>query len=368
MRLVAAALAVVACHHVSAQEPSPCQTLTTQEGFDLAQYIQARWYSQQQRPSPFQPAELNYCTTADYFDIDPTDFGYMDDYSIGVFNTAQDAQGNIFTSDDEAQVGPDPGPLCGLQDMPDTDPAKLQVGNCFGGPQGPYWVLEYDEAAGYAIISGGQPTIPTTDGLCTYPSPFNGLWIFTRDPSRDEALIAEATAKIIAQGIDPSTMLPVNQEGCEYPPVPTPPPEPTSPPSSSVTLTPANFDGCMAVNGAGVQDDNFLLANCDPSDARQQFLFESSLIRLALDDTMCVQAGRKNPDLSHGHKLRVFPCDASKPQQLFSWVPPDGALTLVEYSGLTVVFQGTTANIGIDRIIVGDLSRVGARKNWEIFS
>ena len=151
-----------------------CQNVTTQEGFDIETYISARWYSQQQRPSPFQPATLNYCTTADYTEIRTGGTtvpaaDYNEAYTIRVFNTAQDANGTVYTSDDEAQVGPDPGPLCGLQEFPETDPAKLAVGNCFDDPSrpfgsGPYWVVAYNETGGFALIAGGQPDVPTEDG------------------------------------------------------------------------------------------------------------------------------------------------------------------------------------------------------------
>ena len=45
---------------------------------------------------------------------------------------------------------------------------------------GPYWELAYDENEGYALVSGGQPTEETTDGLCVPGDGINnsGLWIF----------------------------------------------------------------------------------------------------------------------------------------------------------------------------------------------
>ena len=353
-----------------------CQTVTTQQGFDLDTYISAIWYSQQQRPTPFQPATLNYCTTAEYTELDGSQTGFDEAYTIKVFNTAQDIDGNVVTSDDEAQVGPDPGPLCGLQEMPDTDPAKLLVGNCFVSPTqpfgaGPYWVLEYDEAAGYALISGGQPDIPTENGLCTYSSPFSGLWIFTRDFERNDTLIDEVRAMAVAQGIDPSIMLDVSQEDCVYPgaPVPTPPTA-TPPVPTAVTLTPKMYEGCMKVNGNGEDDDDFLLATCDASDPRQHFILDGNLIKIALDETKCAQAGRLNPQPSHGNLLRVFLCDSGNPQQEFTWDAPSGALTLVKFPNLAVVFQGVNANVNKDRIIVGDLGKraVETRKDWVILN
>jgi hypothetical protein len=38
---------------------------------------------------------------------------------------------------------------------------------------GPYWVLAYSESEGYAIVSGGNPTIPTENGLCKTGSGVN---------------------------------------------------------------------------------------------------------------------------------------------------------------------------------------------------
>jgi len=245
VKLLLLPLALLA-HQVLGQ----CQNVTTQEGFDLETYISARWFSQQQRPSPFQPATLNYCTTADYTEIN-------EGYTIQVFNTAQDANGTVYTSDDEAQVGPDPGPLCGLQEFPDLDPAKLLVGNCLDDPSqpfrsGPYWVVAYNETGGFALISGGQPDVPTEDGLCTFSSPFSGLWIFTRDSERNEVIIEEMRAVAVANGIDPSSMLNVNQENCTYPEAPTPLPMGSPPTVSPPTMSPPSTSGSsFIVIGAG---------------------------------------------------------------------------------------------------------------------
>lgn len=104
---------------------------------------------------------------------------------------------------------------CAVLDDPRNRPAELKVGPCFlpqvsppqfpthsfhhctvsrgpfpGGPKltppnrlstelkhqmfyGPYWVLAYSESEGYAIVSGGNPTIPTENGLCKTGSGVN---------------------------------------------------------------------------------------------------------------------------------------------------------------------------------------------------
>lgn len=45
--------------------------------------------------------------------------------------------------------------------------------NCEQMFYGPYWVLAYSESEGYAIVSGGNPTIPTENGLCKTGSGVN---------------------------------------------------------------------------------------------------------------------------------------------------------------------------------------------------
>jgi len=148
-------------------------------------------------------------------------------------------------------------------------------------------------------------------------------------------------------------------------------PEPTlAPPSHAVTLTPKNYNGCMKVNGNGEDDDEFMLASCDALDPLQQFIFDGYQVKLALDKSKCIQAGRVNAQPSHGIFMRVFPCETSKVQQQFTWDGPNGALTLVQFPTLAIVFQGVEANVNEDRIIIGDLTKggVAARKDWVILN
>lgn len=134
-----------------------------------------------------------------------------------------------------------------------------------------------------------------------------------------------------------------------------------------VMVTPKNYDGCMQVNGDGEDEDDFILVTCDTTDLRQQFVLEGNLMKLALDPFKCAQAGRLNSEPSHGHFLRVFPCDATNVQQKFSW--NDDAILLMEFEWLAVVFQGVKPDVNSDRIIVGDLRKPGIleRKDWIIY-
>ena len=81
--------------------------------------------------------------------------------------------------------------------IPDVDvKSKLKVGPKFvpRALYGDYWIVAYEEEEGWAIISGGQPTIFVSDGLCTTESANNvrnqgGLWLFTREKGVSEELI-----------------------------------------------------------------------------------------------------------------------------------------------------------------------------------
>ena len=185
---------------------SKCAPVTTQENFSLTSYINGPWYIHQQAPIAYLPPSRNYCVTAQYnLYNDPTFWGY----TVDVNNYAEDAAGNSYG-----------GPLCAIpaSKKAGADAAKLKVAPCFVPPflAGPYWVIAYDEEKGYALVSGGQPTIDTGDGCVSGDGVnYSGLWIFLRSRERDEAAIAEARDIAIAQGFDLSILNDVDQTNCE---------------------------------------------------------------------------------------------------------------------------------------------------------
>ncbi|CAJ1395425.1 unnamed protein product [Effrenium voratum] len=94
---------------------------------------------------------------------------------------------------------------------------KLEVAPCFlpSIAAGPYWVIDYDEAAGYALISGGAPQNEGTDGCRTGSGTNNaGLWIFTRSQKRDEALVQKVRSIAAQKGFDLSVLNDVDQTEC----------------------------------------------------------------------------------------------------------------------------------------------------------
>jgi len=109
--------------------------------------------------------------------------------------------------------------LCAFADK--EDPAKLGAGSCFPliyvppalfplhGTYQSYWVLNYDEEQGYALMSGGNPTVPTPYGCRPSGTKDDGLWILTSQPQRNETLIEHVRELAKKQGFDTTVLKPV---------------------------------------------------------------------------------------------------------------------------------------------------------------
>jgi len=183
-----------------------CKTVTTVENFDIERYASKPWYVHQQAVNAYSPRSRNYCTRAEYTVRDrPTFWGY----TVDVNNVASDADGSEFG-----------GNLCAYQ-TDSGSASKLAVAPCFLPKSfaGAYWVVAYDEEAGYALVSGGQPKRPgATAGLCRTGAGVNdsGLWIFTRSRIRDDGLVSRVRAIAADKGFDVSVLNDVDQDGCKY--------------------------------------------------------------------------------------------------------------------------------------------------------
>ena len=197
--LFSAAAAVIGT--AAAQEA--CQEVTTVPDLDLDSYISARWYVHQQAVTEYSPLEWNYCSYAEYTLREKQSFL---GYKVDVTNYAEDVDGNTFG-----------GPLCAAPNRRES--SKLSVAPCIV-PRffaGPYWIVAYDEEKGYALVSGGQPTIQGEGGCRSGDGVNNsGLWIFSRSPQRDEALITEVRGIATKQGFDLSVLNDVIHQNCVY--------------------------------------------------------------------------------------------------------------------------------------------------------
>mmetsp|Transcript_1900 Transcript_1900/g.3675 ORF Transcript_1900/g.3675 Transcript_1900/m.3675 type:complete len:263 (+) Transcript_1900:21-809(+) len=177
-----------------------CKDLDVAENFDLDSFISAKWYVQQQQVVDYLPENRFYCVTAEYSKRgNPGLFRY----EINVKNKAYEEDRTTKTE----------GNLCAYK----TDNAKLAVAPCFlpRFAAGPYWVVVYDEEEGYALISGGQPSIKTENGCKNGDGTNNsGLWIFTRQQERNETLVQMVRGIAADKGFDLTVLLDVNQTNC----------------------------------------------------------------------------------------------------------------------------------------------------------
>lgn len=192
---------------------TPCQELSSIDNFNLEQFMSEKWYAHYFRPSPFQPETQRFCVTAEYSPLDPVKDkeSIVNGYLLGVYNVAQDINGSVYTSNDI-------DPLCAGQGIvPGDKMSELTVGQCntpvidVSGKSN-YWVIAYDEDDGHALIASGQPTIPTSEGLCTYSDPFSGVWLLAR--TLNETLTKKYLDIAVSKGIDVSDLIDVDHENC----------------------------------------------------------------------------------------------------------------------------------------------------------
>jgi len=197
-----------------------CPAVSVQENFNITNFVEGgKWYIQQQMVVEYLPASQNFCVTAQY---SFTDAG-KSEVHVHNYDNSGGVNGQVYDSDKRLAIL---GGICADLDDP-TQPAKLMVGPCklprgLPGARGAYWIIAAgpsEEGYEWALISGGQPTIKAAGG-CRTGSGINnsGLWIFTREAKRDDALVAELRGMLQAKGFDISVLNDVEQVGCEYKP------------------------------------------------------------------------------------------------------------------------------------------------------
>jgi len=215
-------LLVMSAVPVSTECPPP--GFTSVSGFNLDTFISRPWYAQQQMAVAYQRPENFYCVSARY---EKRSTPGLLGYDINVYNQAQNAQGDFQNEDNST--------LCA--DVVNEDKGQLRVAPCFLPPVlgGAYWVLEFDDEVGYAIISGGPPTIETGNGCRTARGVNNaGLWLFTREQQRNEELVQKMRTDTAAKGFDLSVLSDVDQSVCTGAPVE---PDTTAPPEPMTSTT-----------------------------------------------------------------------------------------------------------------------------------
>ena len=192
------------------EETCPPARFKTKEDISLQEYASKKWYVHEQAETTYLPLSRNYCVTAEYKLLDkPTPFF---GYTIEVTNQAQD----------EARQGTFGGTIYAAETN-ESDPSKLEVAPGFL-PRflaGPYWIVDYNETEGYALVIGGPPQVKNKDtGKCRtnnrWITSSGGLWIFTRDSERDDALIEKVKSIASDLELDTSVLNEVDHSNCQY--------------------------------------------------------------------------------------------------------------------------------------------------------
>jgi len=182
----------------------PPQGFDSAQNFDLKSFASKPWYIQQQAATSYLPKSENYCVSAEYTILAKKTFL---GYDIKVHNIAYESNEKIHDSGDLIYAK-----------IVDAKTGKLEVSPYFvpSFASGDYWVIDYDESQGYALISGGAPKIEGQGGLCRTGTGVNqaGLWIFTRQQSRNENLVQKVRGIAENKGFDLTVLNDVDQSKC----------------------------------------------------------------------------------------------------------------------------------------------------------
>merc|ERR1719401_3191929 len=183
----------------------PPPQFSTVTNFDIDSFVSSKWYIQQQMEVLYLPKTQNRCVSAEYSKkAKPNFWGY----DVAVHNIAEDVAPPHRVHDSGSFI---------CAKVVDEQAGKLEVAPCFlpTAASGDYWVVDYSESQGYALISGGAPTISAPGG-CRTGSGVNqaGLWIFTREQTRNEALVQQVRSIAAEKGFDTSVLNDVDQTQC----------------------------------------------------------------------------------------------------------------------------------------------------------
>jgi len=190
-------------------EPSaftcPPKNFSSVQNFNIEAFVKARWFIHQQQPTSYLPKTQNRCVYAEYTLKPKKSFW---GYDIGVHNVATDVAAPHAVHDSKQKI---------CAKIYDKSAGKLGVAPCFLPTEfsGDYWVIDWSDEEGYALISGGAPTHVAAGG-CRTGTGVNGagLWIFTRQQKRDSALVDKVRGIATGKGFDLGALNDVDQTNC----------------------------------------------------------------------------------------------------------------------------------------------------------
>jgi lipocalin len=186
---------------VYAEKACPPAGFESIKSFDLKSFMSKRWYIQQQMEVSYLPKSKNRCVYAEYSPRSGGLPGFR--YELSVHNHAE----KVAAPHEESDAS-----LCAQ--IVDAERGQLKVAPCFlpSSLAGPYWIIDYNEQEGFALISGGPPN-SSAPGGCRTGTGVNGsgLWIFSRQQQRDQALVERVRGIAAAKGFDVSVLNDVDQ-------------------------------------------------------------------------------------------------------------------------------------------------------------
>ena len=202
-RTIILAVATAPLVAIAANLSCPPEGFDSISGFDLDGFISKRWYVQQQMETKYFPASQNRCVYNEYKQRKKRVLGY----ELVVHNHLQDVNPPNKVHDSSI--------VCAKID--DRTRGRFRMAPCVMPPAAgaPFWVLAYDPASGFALISGGAPKIASEGGCKTGSGAKDaGLWILTSKQPRDEDLVQKVRAIAAQKGFDLSVLNDVDQSDC----------------------------------------------------------------------------------------------------------------------------------------------------------
>eukprot|EP00511_Aplanochytrium_stocchinoi_P012083 CAMPEP_0204875920 /NCGR_PEP_ID=MMETSP1348-20121228/47250_1 /ASSEMBLY_ACC=CAM_ASM_000700 /TAXON_ID=215587 /ORGANISM="Aplanochytrium stocchinoi, Strain GSBS06" /LENGTH=224 /DNA_ID=CAMNT_0052032599 /DNA_START=156 /DNA_END=830 /DNA_ORIENTATION=+ len=184
-----------------AEAKCPPENFTSVDNFDLEKYISKKWYVQQQMECGLEPSDLFQCQYAEYKKMEKANLWGFDIQGHDHIDMPDGSKKDLYP----------------CAKVIDESRGQWLVGECFlpSIMSGPYWVLAYDEEAGYAAVSGGAPSISFPGGCRVGTGHIkSGLWIFTRKPKRNEKIVNKVRSILKAKGFDLSALEDVDQTHC----------------------------------------------------------------------------------------------------------------------------------------------------------
>jgi len=192
---------------VSAASVAGCPPpgFASQQRFDLGDFVHRPWYVQQRmRGAGKTPSMSNLCIVVVY-DMRPRRSFWGYDITLQV-RSRDDRFPHAWSSRDD---------FCAR--IRDRYTGKFTVAKC-STPSvfaGKYWVVAHDEQEGFAIVSGGPPTRPSSGvGCATGMGNDSGLWLMTREQRRDEFLLEKARSRAMDLGFSLSVLEDIYQGEC----------------------------------------------------------------------------------------------------------------------------------------------------------